>query len=135
MSVIDRFVADTYGGMSLLTKQNVLSLVCFILLDQIPKIKIFHMVAIENPAGIEGRRQFIYMNVLEPEEADEDGSIDDGGASSVEDDDSGLGEAGVITSVTEVGTKEVEEVQQSVKYSSFLYYMLKPPSLITHGHA
>ena len=37
------------------------------------------------------------------------------------------------TGVTEVGTKEVEDVQQSVQYSSLLYFMLKPPSLLTQG--
>ena len=36
---------------------------------------------------------------------------------------------GVSTGVTEVGKKYLEEVQQAVKYSSLLYFMLKPPSL------
>ena len=35
------------------------------------------------------------------------------------------------TGVTEVGKKEVEEVQQDVKCFSFLSFMLKSPSLIT----
>ena len=35
------------------------------------------------------------------------------------------------TGVTELGTKEVGEVHQNVKYSSFSSYMLKTPSLLT----
>ena len=35
--------------------------------------------------------------------------------------------------VAEVGTKEVEEVQQAVKYYYLLSFILKPPSLITQG--
>ena len=35
------------------------------------------------------------------------------------------------TGVTKSVIEEVEEVQQVVKYSSLLSYMLKPPSLIT----
>ena len=60
-------------------------------------------------------------------------SFDDDGAVLDEEGESGSGEAGVITGVTEVGTKEVEELYQAVKYSSLLYYMLKPTSLLTHG--
>ena len=37
----------------------------------------------------------------------------------------------VSTVVTEVGTKEVEEVQQDVKSPSFSYFMLKTTSLLT----
>ena len=35
--------------------------------------------------------------------------------------------------VPEGGTKEVEEVQQAVKYSSLFPFMLKPPSLLIQG--
>ena len=35
------------------------------------------------------------------------------------------------TGVTEIVTKEVEEVNQDVKYSSILSYILKPPYLLT----
>ena len=88
------------------------------------------MVASEHPEVIEGRRQLISTDVLESEEADEDGSIDNDGADLDEDDESGSGEAGVITGFTQSGT---EEVQRVVKYSSLSSYMLKPPSLPTQG--
>ena len=51
--------------------------------------KKFHMVASEHPEVIERRRCFIAKNVLDPEEASEDGSIDDGGAALDEEDESG----------------------------------------------
>ena len=35
--------------------------------------------------------------------------------------------------MTEVGTKEVEEMQQDLKYSSLLSFMLKPTSFLTQG--
>ena len=60
----------------------------------------------------------IATDVLEPDYEAEDGSIDDNGADWYGEDDSGLGEVGVSTGVSEVGTKKVEEVQQAVKYSS-----------------
>ena len=88
------------------------------------------MVAIEHPEAIERRRQLISTDVLDPEEVYEDCSIDGDGATSYEEDDIGLGEAGARTGVIEVGTKEVEEVQQHVKYSSLSSYMFKPPSLL-----
>ena len=69
--------------------------------------------------------------VIEFDEADEDGSIDDDGADLYEEDESGSVEAGVRTCVTEVGAKEVEEVQQALKASSILSYILKPNSLFT----
>ena len=40
------------------------------------------------------------------------------------------GGAGVITGVNGVVTKDVEEVQQAVKFSSLSYFMLKSPSLL-----
>ena len=60
--------------------ENALSLISFVLLDQIPKIKICHMVASEHPELIEGRRRLIATDVLESEEAADDGSIDNDGA-------------------------------------------------------
>ena len=62
------------------------------------------MVASKHPEVIEGRRWFITTDVLDSEEADEDGSIDNYGAASDEEDDSGSGEAGVRTGVTQSGT-------------------------------
>ena len=47
------------------------------------------MVASEHPEVIEGRPQLIVTDVLDSEEADEDGSIDNDGASSDEEDESG----------------------------------------------
>ena len=63
------------------------------------------MVASEHPEMIYGRRLLIAVDVLDPEEEYEDGSIDDYDAVSDEEDESGLVEAGVSTVVTEVGTK------------------------------
>ena len=91
------------------------------------------MVVSEYPEVIGGRQQLIAMDVLEPEEADEDSAVDDDGDALDEDDESGSGEAGVSTGVTEEVTKEVEEVQQAVKYDSLSYYMLKQTSLPTQG--
>ena len=53
-----------------------LSLIHFVSLDQIPKIKICHMVANEHPEVIEVKGRFIATDVLDSEDADEDGSID-----------------------------------------------------------
>ena len=47
----------------------------------------------------------IGTEILDPEEAAEDYSIDDDGAVLDEEGESGSGEAGVITGVTEAGTK------------------------------
>ena len=115
--------------------RNVLSLIRFVSLDQITKIKICHMAASEYPEGIEGRRRLIYMDVLEYEGAAEDGSIDNYSYASDKEDTRGLGKVcvstGVSTGVNESGTEEVEEVQQAVKYYSILSYMFKPTSLLT----
>ena len=134
MYIIDLFTADNSHGKSPWTKQNVLSLIRFVPLDQIPKTKIFHMVASEHLEVIEGRRRLIATDVLESEEEDEDGSIDNDGSASDEEYDIGSGEVGVRTGITLSGTEEVEEVeevQRVLKYSSLLSYMLKPPSLLT----
>ena len=104
MYVIDRFTANTPHGKSLQTKQNILSLIHFVPLDQIPKMKICHMVASENPEVIEGRRRLIATDVLDSEEAAEDGFIDNNGAASDEEDESGSGEVGMRTGVTQSGT-------------------------------
>ena len=68
-------------------KKNILSLIIFVPIDQILKIKICHMVASEHTEVIERRRQLIATDVLESEEAYEDGSIDNNGAASDEEDD------------------------------------------------
>ena len=74
---------------SLCGKKNILSLVSFVHLDQIPKINICHMVASENPDVIEGRRWLIDMYVLDSEEEDYYGSTDNDGTYFDEEDDSG----------------------------------------------
>ena len=48
-----------------------MSLVHFSSLDEIPKIKICHMVAKDHPEVIEGRRRLIAVDVLDSEEAAE----------------------------------------------------------------
>ena len=69
-----------------------------------PQDKICHMVASEHPEVIEGRRRLIYTDVIDSEKAAEDGSIDNYGADFYEEDDSGLGDVGVIKDVTQSGT-------------------------------
>ena len=64
-----------------------MSLILFVPLEQIPRIKICHMVASEHPEGIEGRRRLIAADVLDSEEASEDGSIDNDGSASDEEDE------------------------------------------------
>ena len=59
------------------------------------------MVASKHPEVIEGRRQLIAMDIIDSEESAEDGSIDNDGAALDEEDDSGLGEMGVITGITQ----------------------------------
>ena len=54
MSIIDQFFAETPYGKSP-RKNCFLSLIHFVALDQVPKIKIFHMVASGHPEVIEGR--------------------------------------------------------------------------------
>ena len=108
MSIIDHFAAENSHGKSPWMKQNNLSLFYFVSLNQIPKIKIGHMVASEHPEVIGGMWRLIAMEILDPKEADEDGSINDDGAASDEDDKSGPGETGVSTGVTEVLTKEAD---------------------------
>ena len=88
---MDCYATDTPHGKSLL--KIVLSLIRFVSPDQISKIKICHMVASEHTEVIEGRRQLIATDVIDPEEAAEYVSIDDDGDYLDEEDESGLGEA------------------------------------------
>ena len=69
-------------------------------LDQIPKIKIFHMVVSEHTEVVEMRRGLIATDNIDSEEVAGDGSIDNNGDALDEDDGVGLGEAGVIACVT-----------------------------------
>ena len=75
MCIIDRFLREAPPGESPWTKENVMSLVRFFSHDEIPKIKICHMVAKDHPEVIEGRRRLIAVDVLESEETAEDASI------------------------------------------------------------
>ena len=83
------------------------------------------MVAKEHPEVIEGRQRLIDVYVFDSEEADEDSYINHYGAALNEDCGSGLVGAGV--------TGEVEDMQKSLKYSSFSSYILKPSNLLTQG--
>ena len=76
------------------------------------------MVEKEHPDVIEGSWRLVVVGVLDSEKESQDASIDYDGDASDEQDNSGLLEAGVITDMTEVGAKEVEQVHQDVKYSS-----------------
>ena len=88
------------------------------------------MVASEHTEVIEERRRLIYTEVIDYENSYQDVSIDGDGHAQDEEDKSGSGEAGVSTGVAEVGVKEVEYVQQAVKYSSLSSYIFKNPSLL-----
>ena len=79
MYVIDQFTTETPYCKSPWTKQF-FSLVCFVTLDQIPQIKIFHTVASEHPEVIEGSRKLISTDVLDYDEAAAYGSVDNYGA-------------------------------------------------------
>ena len=67
----------------------------------------------------------IDMDVLDSEEEDYYASIDHGGAASDEEDGSVL--------VRSCVTEEAEYMQKYLKYSSLLFYMLKPSHLLTQG--
>ena len=64
---------------------------------------------------IERKRKLISMDVLDPEEAAEDGVFDDDISTLDEDDYGGLGGADVSTDVDSGETKETEEAQKAVK--------------------
>ena len=123
MCTIDRFFEEDPPGKSPWTQKNVLSLVRFFSLDEIPKIKIFHMVANEHTEVIEGRRRLIAVDVLDSEEADEDASIVRDDDAFDEEDGSGLVGSGV--------TEEVQDMQKALESSYLLSYMLKPSKLLT----
>ena len=127
VSISYHFVTDTPDGKSPSTNQNVLSLVHFIDLDQIIKIKISHMVTIKHPEVIKGGQGLISTDMPDTEDSSKDGSNDDCDEFLDEEDKSGLGEAGVVAGVTEAGRKEVEGVHQAVKYVYILSYTFKPP--------
>ena len=91
------------------------------------------MVTRKHTKVIEGRRLFNSTGVHEPDETAKDGVIDNYGCDQDEQDESGSGDVGVTTGVSESETNEVEEVHHSLKYPSILTYMLKHPSFITQG--
>ena len=88
-------------------KNEIFCLSFFSPLDQTPKIKICHIFASENPEVIERGWRLIDTDSLESDEAAEDGSIDNYGTALGEEDESGSGEAGLRTGVTQSGTEEV----------------------------
>ena len=100
------------NGKSTRKKHNVLSLIRFVSLDQIPKIKICHMVASEHRKVIELRRRFLDTDVIDYEEVYEDASIDNGCADLYEEVESGPGEGCVIAVVPQSGIEEVKEIKQ-----------------------
>ena len=97
----------------------------FFSLDEIPKIKICHMVEKEHPEVIEERRRLIAVDVLEAEEVAKDASIVHDDADFDEEDGSGLVGAGV--------TEEVRDIQKALKSSSISSYMLKPSKVLKQG--
>ena len=62
----------------------------------------------------------IVIDVIYTDEASDYGMVEDDVANLGEENESGFVEVGVSTGVTEPGTKEVEVVQQDVKYASLL---------------
>ena len=90
-----------------LRRQNKMFCLSFVFfLDQIPKIKICHMVVSEHTQVIDRRQRLIVTDVIDSDEVSEDDSIDNNGAASDEEDESGLGEAGVRIGVTQSGIEE-----------------------------
>ena len=87
-----------------------MSLVHLFSLDEIPKMKIYNMVAKDHPEVIEGRRRLIAVDVLDSEEAAEDASIVHDDVAEIEEDGSGL--------VGGILTEEVQDMQKDLKYSS-----------------
>ena len=124
MCITDHFFEEAHPGKSP-QKKDIFCLSFVYFLDEIPKIKICHMVAKENTEVIEGRQRLFDVDFLDSEDKSEYASIDHYGAASDEEDGSGLLGAGV--------TEEVEDIQKSLKYFSLSSYILKPYHLITHG--
>ena len=83
------------------------------------------MLAKENSEVIDGRRQFISVDVLDSEEAADDAYIDHYG--------NALYEEGCSSLLGAVVTEEVGDMQKALKYSPLSSYMLKPSHLLTQG--
>ena len=77
-----------------------LSIIIIFDLDQIPRIKICHMVVTEH-TKVEGRRQLIAAEFLDPGKLAKGDVVDGYGAASYEEDESGSGK-GTSTGVTGV---------------------------------
>ena len=95
MCIIDCYFKEALPGKSPLEKTKCFVSRSFFSLDEIPKIKICHMLVKEHSEVIEGRRRLIDMDVLGSEEADEDDSIVHYYNALDEEDGSGLVGAGV----------------------------------------
>ena len=105
MYVIDWFTTEAPHGKSPWTKQTILSLVRFVPIDQIPKIKICHIVACEHTELIEGRWWLITTGVVYYDEADEYGSFYNYFSTLYEEYESGLEEVGVRNGFTQSVTE------------------------------
>ena len=90
MFIIDFFSGEAPTGKSPQTKDCFWSLVRVFPLVEIPKIKICHMVTKEHPELIEGRQRLVSVDVIDSKEVAEDGSINNYGPTSDEEDGSGL---------------------------------------------
>ena len=93
MYVIDIFTMENPHVKSPWTKYFFLSLIHFVSLDRIPKIKICHVVASDNPGVVEGRLWLISMDIFDSEVENDDGFIDNYGDALYEEYESGLVEA------------------------------------------
>ena len=131
MYVVDSFTAKTNRCKSP-WKKTICFLLGFFPLDQICKIKTRHMVASEHPEVIDRSQWCIATDVIDSQEADADGYIDNDFAALDEEKNSGSGEAVVRTYIIQSGTEDMEEVQWVVICSFLSSYMLKPISLLTH---
>ena len=84
MYIIYCFTAEDPYDKSPWMKQKVFFIIHFVSLDQIPKIKICHVVASEHHEVVEGRQRLIVTEVFDSEEAYGYGYIDNDGADSYE---------------------------------------------------
>ena len=81
MLIIDHFTKETHGSNSPYTSQLFCLSFLFYALDQIPKIKISHMVASKHTEVIKGIWWLIATDVLDPEYAAKYYAVDYDGSS------------------------------------------------------
>ena len=102
VSVIDCFVAETPDGK--FPWRNIVCLSFVFYLDQITKIKIYHMIVIVHPKVIEGKEMVDFQKVFSLGEEADDGVVDNYWDALDKYGENGLGEVGVITCVAAQGT-------------------------------